>query len=92
MLPDVVKCKYSSGVFFVKDQEWKVRIRAILASCSSQVLSIATTMTLQVGERYELLHLLGVGSFSSVCCALDKHSGLKVRYRCLTFHTLRQTQ
>lgn len=33
----------------------------------------------QVGERYEILHLLGTGSFSSVCCAQDYVTGQLVR-------------
>lgn len=34
---------------------------------------------MQVGERYEILKLLGTGSFSSVCLALDNFTGEKVR-------------
>jgi len=36
---------------------------------------------LQVGERYELLRLLGSGSFSSVCMCLDIATGEQVRHQ-----------
>lgn len=36
-------------------------------------------MRQQVGERYELERLLGSGSFSSVCQALDTLTGERVR-------------
>ena len=32
----------------------------------------------QVGERYHLVKLLGHGSFSSVCLAVDSYTGDKV--------------
>jgi len=36
----------------------------------------------QVGERYQLVKLLGSGSFSSVCSALDAVTGEQARTRC----------
>ena len=37
---------------------------------------------LQVGERYELLKVLGYGSYSAVVLALDRSTGEKVRGHC----------
>jgi serine/threonine protein kinase len=34
---------------------------------------------LQVGDRYDLVRLLGSGSFSTVCLAVDKETGEEVR-------------
>lgn len=36
---------------------------------------------LQVGDRYKLLQLLGSGSFSSVCSAVDTLTGEQARVR-----------
>ena len=80
------KCPYSSdGVWFVNDQEWKVRPRTEeachggLRSNPKTVLAFLTRINLQqVGERYELQKLLGHGSFSSVCLAIDTFTGDKV--------------
>ena len=45
----------------------------------------------QIGERYELERLLGSGSFSSVCQAVDTLTGEKVSVSCasLSHHSIR---
>ena len=43
---------------------------------------------MQVGERYKLIKLLGHGSFSSVCLALDAYTDEKVCLKqCPTLHS-----
>ena len=80
------------GIYFVGDQEWRV-CPGVTASCrhfhyrlksshheqSSSIIFSSTYCTLQVGERYVLQRLLGTGTFSEVCAALDSITGETVR-------------
>ena len=71
---------------FHRHSEGAVLARAT-RTCKSLELGLSTVNSkavwhfLQVGDRYKLLQLLGSGSFSSVCSALDTVTGEQARVR-----------
>jgi hypothetical protein len=91
------KSPYEPGLYFVDpepgttlqsigQQQWQVlpgRAPAHVPTRPrpSRERDLLSARLLQLGTRYELLKVLGYGSFSAVCLALDKETGEKVRGR-----------